>query len=133
MRFLHKVARTSFYLCYNIHIMKIILNWLIGAGAVLLAAYVVPGIVVSSFYIALIVAFIWGVISFTVKPILNILTLPINILTLGIFSLVLNGLLFWFIASFVQGFEVGGFIPAFLGAFVVAITSSILKAILIRD
>lgn len=113
--------------------MKIILNWLIGAGAVLLAAYIVPGIVVSSFYIALIVAFIWGVMSFTVKPILNILTLPINILTLGIFSLVLNGLLFWFIASFVQGFEVEGFIPAFLGAFVVAITSSILKAILIRD
>jgi putative membrane protein len=113
--------------------MKFILKWLIGAVAVLGAAYIVPGITVSSFYIALIVAFVWGFVSFFIKPIVQILALPITILTLGLFSLVINGLLFWFVATFIDGFDVAGFVPAVLGAFVVSILGWIGKKIFIRN
>ena len=101
--------------------MKFIIKWIIGALAFLGAAYIVPGIEIESFYIALIVAFVWGVISVFIKPILHIFALPITILTLGLFSLVINGLLFWFMSSFVKGFIVDGFIPAVLGAIVVSL------------
>lgn len=109
--------------------MNFILKWFIGAVAVLLTAYLVPGIAVSSFFIAIIVAFVWGFVSYFIKPVLAILTLPINLLTLGLFSLVLNGLLFWFVSSFIEGFTVNGFIPAVLGAFVVSLISWILGKI----
>lgn len=101
--------------------MKFILRWLIGALAVLGTAYILPGIVVASFFTALVVAFIWGFISVFIKPILHILALPITILTLGLFSLVINGLLFWFMSSFVKGFEVDGFLSGVLGAILVSI------------
>lgn len=113
--------------------MNFILKWLIVALSVLGAAYIVPGITVSSFYIALIVALIWGVVSFVIKPILHIIALPITILTLGLFSFVINGLLFWFVSSFIEGFEVDGFIPAVLGALVVSILTWLGKKIFIRD
>ncbi len=113
--------------------MKIILQWLIVAGSVLATSYIVPGISVSSFYIALIVALIWGIFSFSIKPILHILALPITILTLGLFSLVINGLLFWFISSFIKGFYVDGFISAILGALFVSITSFVLGKLLIKS
>lgn len=112
--------------------MNFILKWLIGSVAVLATAYLVPGIEVSSFYIAIIVAFVWGFVSYFIKPILAILTLPITLLTLGLFSLVLNGLLFWFVSSFIEGFTVNGFIPAVLGAFVVSLISWFLAKILIK-
>lgn len=113
--------------------MNFILKWLIVALSVLGAAYIVPGITVSSFYIALIVALIWGVVSFVIKPILHIIALPITILTLGLFSFVINGLLFWFVSSFIEGFEVDGFIPAVLGAIVVSLLTWLGKKIFIRD
>lgn len=113
--------------------MNFILKWLIVALSVLGAAYIVPGITVSSFYIALIVALVWGVVSFVIKPILHIIALPITILTLGLFSFVINGLLFWFVSSFIEGFEVNGFIPAVLGAIVVSLLTWLGKKIFIRD
>ncbi len=113
--------------------MNFILKWLIVALSVLGAAYIVPGITVSSFYIALIVALIWGVVSFVIKPILHIIALPITILTLGLFSFVINGLLFWFVSSFIEGFEVDGFIAAVLGAIVVSLLTWLGKKIFIRD
>jgi len=122
--------QSIFYLCYNLS-MKIILQWLIVAGAVLATSYFVPGISVSSFYIALIVALVWGIFSFSIKPILHILALPITILTLGLFSLVINGLLFWFISTFIKGFQVDGFVSAILGAFVVSFITWFLGMILL--
>jgi len=113
--------------------MKFILKWLIVALSVLGAAYFVPGIAVSSFYIALIVALVWGLVSFFVKPILQILTLPITLLTLGLFSLVLNGLLFWFISTFIEGFTVTGFFPAVWGALVVSILTWIGNKLFIKE
>ncbi len=113
--------------------MKFILKWLIVALSVLGTAYIVPGIDVDNFYIALIVALVWGIVSFFIKPILQILALPITILTLGLFSLVINGLLFWFVASFIEGFHVDGFFAAVLGALAVAVLSWIGGKILLRD
>ncbi len=103
---------------------KLILKVLITAAALLVAAYAIPGITVASVYTAIIAAVILGLLHLIVRPVLFILTLPINILTLGLFSFVLNALLFWFAASFVDGFSVAGFIPALLGSLLVAIISS---------
>jgi putative membrane protein len=94
--------------------------------AVLLAAYVVPGFVVSSFYTAAIVALILGVLNITIKPLLLLLTLPINLLTFGLFTLVINAFLLWFIATFVSGFTVAGFVPALLGGLIIAVVGWIL-------
>ena len=103
----------------------LIARLLITALAFLLAAYSVPGIEVAGFYTALILAFFWGVINLTLKPVLWALTLPINLLTFGLFSIVLNGALLWFLASFIEGFDIAGFLAAILGAFVIGITSGI--------
>ncbi len=105
--------------------MKLLTRFLLIVLAILLASYVVPGVSVDSLYTALIVALLLGTINLTLKPILFILTLPINIITLGLFTLIINALLFWFVASFVDGFNVSGFIAAFIGALVVSLVSSI--------
>lgn len=104
--------------------MKLILHVVVVALALLLSAYVIPGIEVDSLYIALVAAFIIGLLNLVVRPILFILTLPLTILTFGLFAFVLNALIFWFAASFIDGFSVEGFIPALLGSVVVALASS---------
>lgn len=101
--------------------MQIITKLLLTVLTLLVIARFVPGIEVEGFYIALIVAVILGFINLIIKPIIVILTIPINILTLGFFTFVINALLFWFVATFVEGFAVHGFIPAFTGAFILAV------------
>ena len=103
--------------------LKILVHILATAGALLLMPSFVQGIAVANFYTAAIVALIWGLISVTIRPILGLLTLPINLITFGLFSFILNALLFWFVASFVQGFEVGGFVAALLGSVVLTLVS----------
>jgi len=98
--------------------MTLLLRWAINAAALLLVAEVVPGISVSSFYSALVVALVLGIMNALVRPLLIFLTLPINILTLGLFTLVINALLFWFVSTVVKGFEVAGFTAAFFGALI---------------
>lgn len=93
---------------------------LITALAFLLVAEIVHGITVAGFYTALVLAFFWGVIGLTIRPILFLLTLPINFLTFGLFTLVINGFLFWFLSTFVEGFTIDGFSSAFLGAVVIS-------------
>ncbi len=105
--------------------MKLILHVLAVALALLFSAYVIPGIEVESVYVAIVAALILGLLNLVVRPILFILTLPLTILTLGLFSFVLNALIFWFAASFIEGFSVSGFIPALLGSVVVAIASAL--------
>ena len=105
--------------------MKFVIQILVVAGALLLSAYVIPGIEVSSIYIALIAAFILGLLNLVVRPILFVLTLPITLITFGLFAFVLNALIFMFAASFIDGFEVDGFIPALLGSLVVSIASTL--------
>ncbi len=100
---------------------------LITAFALILVAKFIPGITVSGLYPALIAALILGILNVLVRPILVILTFPITLLTLGLFIFVINAALFWFVASFVDGFKVDGFIPALLGSLIVSIISSIIN------
>ena len=100
------------------------------AGALLLIANYVPGISVASFYTALIVAVIWGIMGLTIRPVLSILTLPINIITFGLFSFVLNALLFWFLSTFIAGFAIEGFIPALEGSALLSIVGWLLHSFL---
>jgi len=107
--------------------MKLLIQWILHAVAILLIALYVPGIEVAGFYTALIAVAVFSIINALLGTILKILTLPINILTLGLFALVINALLFWFTASILEGFEVAGFVPALYGAvlmwFVSALTN----------
>lgn len=105
--------------------MQIIIKILITAGALLLVSYFIPGIEVASFYTAIIVALVLGFLNIFVKPLLVILTLPVTIVTLGLFLFVINALLFMFAASFVEGFEVAGFLTALIGSFLVSIVSAL--------
>lgn len=105
----------------------IIVRWIINAVLLMIIPYFVGGFEVANFYVALISALVLAFINAIIRPVLIILTLPINILTLGLFTLVLNALIFWFIASFVRGFSVTGFWPAFWAALVYSIFSMILN------
>lgn len=103
--------------------MRLLLRWLLNALAIILISYLISSISVSGFYIALMVALILGLVNAVIRPLIIILTLPINILTLGLFVLVINALLFWFVSSFVKGFEVAGFQAAFVGALILSVVS----------
>lgn len=96
--------------------MKLIFRWLINAIALLAVANIIPGFGVDSFYTALIAALALGLVNALVRPILLVLTLPINILTLGMFTFVVNALMAWFVSTIVKGFTVEGFASAFLAA-----------------
>lgn len=100
--------------------MKFIIRLLVVVLAIMALPYIVPGIAVGGFYTALIVAVILGVINLVVKPIISLVTLPVNMLTLGLFGLIINGAILWFIGTFVEGFAVATFLAAFLGALLVA-------------
>ncbi len=95
-----------------------ILRWLLNTFILMLVAYVVPGISFSGFWPALITSAIFGLINATVRPLMIVLTLPINILTLGFFTLIINALMFWLAASIVKGFYVANFAAAFWGALI---------------
>lgn len=105
--------------------MNILLRVLFNALGLILIAEFIPGITVAGFYPALIAAIILGLFNAVVRPILVILTLPITILTLGLFALVINGALFFFVASFVDGFAVANFWYAILGSILMAIVSTV--------
>ncbi len=107
--------------------MSFVARLLLSALAFLAVANLVPGIAVASFWTALILAVLWGIIGVTVKPIVLILTLPINILTLGIFTFILNGFFLWLLGGIVKGFEVQGFWVAVLGALVLSILNMLIN------
>lgn len=101
----------------------IFLKWIALAIAIMFTGWVIPGITISSFVSALIAAIVIALINLFIKPILVFLTLPINLLTLGLFILVINALLFLFVAYLVPGIEVDGFWSAFWGALLLTILS----------
>jgi len=104
-------------------LLKILLRILITAGALLLIAKYVPGIEVTSFGAAVIAALVLGIINVTLKPVILILTLPLTIITFGLFAFIVNIFLFWFASTFVQGFAIAGIIPAIIGALIVSVVS----------
>jgi len=87
----------------------------------------VPGVQVSGFYYALLVVAVLGLVNALIRPIIVVLTLPINILTLGLFTLIINGLMFWMVASILEGFSVTNFWAAFFGALVYALLSMLVS------
>lgn len=110
--------------------MKLIARLFITALSLLAAAYLIPGIVVANIYVALIAAAVLGVLNIFVRPLLILLTLPITLLTFGLFVFIINAALFWFAASFIEGFAVAGFIPALIGSLFVSIVSTVANKIL---
>ena len=110
--------------------MRLIAKWILLALAFLLLPEIIPGIVVASFVTALIVAFFWGLVNVVIKPILLLVFFPLNILTLGLFTFVINAILLWGLGAFVKGFEVNGFVPAFLGALVMAAAGFLVNMLL---
>jgi putative membrane protein len=111
--------------------MRLLATWVINALALLALPYLFDSIRVDGFFTALITALVLGLINTLIRPLLILLTLPINILTLGLFTFVINGLLFWFVASFVDGFVVTGFWPAVGGAIVYGILSWALSTLVL--
>ena len=107
--------------------MYYLVRWIINALILMLLPYFVRGVSISNFYIALVAVLILALLNALIRPILLILTLPINILTLGLFTLVINGLLFYFVASFVRGFDIPGFWPAFWAALIYSVFSMFLN------
>jgi putative membrane protein len=96
--------------------MTLLLRWIINAAALLLVAYLYPGVQVESFFAAAMAALVLGLINAVIRPILVILTLPVTLLTLGLFLFVINALLFWLVAEIVKGFAVNGFMAALIGS-----------------
>ena len=112
--------------------MTLILVWILNAIALLIVAYLLPGISVASFGAALIAALVLGLLNTLVKPVLILLTLPITVVTLGLFLLVLNALVFWFAGSILKGFQVAGFWWALAGAIVYSLISGLLSRLLVQ-
>jgi putative membrane protein len=113
-------------------ILKLLLVWLINAVALIAVAYLMPSISVASFGAALVAALVLGLINAMVRPVLVLLTLPVTILTLGLFIFVLNGLLFWMVGEWLEGFAVAGFWAGVLGAILFSLVSWLLSALVLR-
>lgn len=103
--------------------MILLLKWLALALAIMFVGWIIPGITISSFFTALIASAVIALVNIVIKPVLVFLTLPINIITLGLFILVINALLFMFVAYLVPGVEIDGFWSAFWGAVILSILS----------
>ncbi|MGF6533633.1 MULTISPECIES: phage holin family protein [Paraburkholderia] len=113
--------------------MTVLLTWVINALALLIITYLVPSIHIRSFGTALIVAVVLGLINTVLRPVLILLTLPVTIITLGLFILVVNALCFWLCASLLKGFEVSGFWSAFIGSILYSIVSWLLSALILGN
>jgi putative membrane protein len=109
--------------------MKFILRYLLMILAIFLTAWVIPGTTVAGFWTAFWLVLFLGIINVTLKPILILLTLPINILTLGLFTFVINALIVLLAASVIKGFEIDGFLKALLFSIVLSVVSYLLNTL----
>lgn len=100
---------------------RLIFKWIAFSLIIMFVAWIIPGINIENFWVAMIAAVVIALINTIIKPILMLLTLPINIMSLGFFTLVINAILFMFVAYVVPGIEVSGFVSAFLGSLLLAI------------
>lgn len=113
--------------------MRLFLGWAINAAAIFFLPYILPSVEIKSFGTALLVSLIIGLLNVFIRPVLFILTLPINVLTLGLFTLVLNGLMFWLASRMVDGFYITGFWWAVLAAIIYTIISSLISMVLLGE
>lgn len=112
--------------------MKLIISWLLSAAALLAVAYLYSGVVVTSFTGALIAAAVLGALNMVVRPILVLLTLPVTLVTLGLFLFIVNALMFWAAASLVSGFNVTGFGAALIGSLIYSVLQLAIDFVLER-
>ena len=110
--------------------MRLLLVWILNAIALLAVAYLYPGVQVQDWKAAAIAALVLGLVNTLIKPILVLLTLPVTVLTLGLFLLVINALLFWGVAQLVEGFQVSGFWAALLGALLYSVIGWLLSKLI---
>ena len=112
--------------------MKLLLKWLLSAAALLAVAYLYQGVEVRSFGAALTAAFVIGLFNMLLRPVLVLLTLPVTVLTLGLFLFVINALMFWWAASLLNGFYVSGFGAALLGSLIYSVFGVVIDSALQR-
>ena len=110
--------------------MGILIRWAINAASLLLA-WLIPAVQVTGFGTALVVALVLGLLNAVIRPVLIVLTLPVNLLTLGLFTFVINGFLFWFAARILEGFSVSSFGWAILAAIVYSLISWAVSSLLV--
>jgi len=108
--------------------MNVLIHWVVSALAILVSSYVLPGIKVEGFVAALTIAVVMGLVNAVIKPILIVLTLPINILTLGLFTIVINAFLILLVAKIVPGFTVAGFGWAIAFSIVLSLVGAVLQS-----
>jgi putative membrane protein len=113
--------------------MRLLLVWLLNTLALVAVAYLMPSVTIASFGAALVAAALLGLVNTIIRPILVLLTLPVTVLTLGLFIFVINGLLFWAVASMLEGFDVTGFWSALFAAIIYSLISWLLSALVLRD
>ena len=112
--------------------MKTLVRWLLLASALLLVAYLYPGVSVTSFGSAMIAAFVIGIFNTLLRPLLVLLTLPVTLLTLGLFLFVINALMFWAAANVLDGFSVAGFTAALIGSLIYSVCGIVIDAAMER-
>jgi putative membrane protein len=112
--------------------LKLIAKWLLLASALLFVAYVYQGVEVNSFGAALLAAFVIGLLNAVVRPILVVLTLPVTVVTLGLFLFVINALLFWGAAELLDGFGVRDFVAALVGSLIYSVLGVVIESALER-
>ena len=112
--------------------MKLLINWLCSAAALLAVAYLYSGVMVTSFTAALVAAAVLGALNMVVRPILVLLTLPVTVVTLGLFLFVINALMFWAAASLVSGLTVRGFGAALIGSLIYSVLQLAIDFVLQR-
>jgi putative membrane protein len=113
-------------------LLRLILVWIVNALALLAVSYLTPSVQVTSFGAALAAALVLGLVNAFIRPVLVVLTLPVTLLTLGLFIFVINGLLFLGVANLLEGFYVAGFWPAIFGAILFSLVSWLLSALVLR-
>ena len=112
--------------------MKLIVKWLLSATALLAIPYIYSGVQVNSFTAALFAALVIGLLNTIVRPVLVVLTLPVTVVTLGLFLFVINALMFWAAATVLDGFKVTGFGAALLGSLIYSVLSLVIESALER-
>ena len=113
--------------------MRLLLRWIINALALIVITKVVAGVHVDGFYSALVAALVIGLLNALIRPVLVVLTLPVNVVTLGLFTFVINALLIWFAQTVVKGFTIDGFLPALMTALILWAVSTLTGWMLHKD
>ena len=113
--------------------MRLVLTWIINAAALFAVPYLMHSVNVTSIGAALVAALLLGLVNTLVRPVLLLLTLPVTVLSLGLFIFVINGFMFWLVAKMVEGFHVDSFGSAIIGALLYSVISWALSTLLLKD